>query len=151
MPIKAKYVHTNLTARDWRMLGRFYCEVFGCIPRPPERNLSGEWLTNLTSIEGAHLTGIHLCLPGFDRDGPTLEIFSYDKMVARSLPVVNEPGFGHMAFLVDDVDAALAAVRSAGGGAVGQISTTEVKGVGSLRVVYARDPEGNILELQHWS
>jgi predicted enzyme related to lactoylglutathione lyase len=72
-------------------------------------------------------------------------------MVARSLPVVNEPGFGHMAFLVDDVDAALAAVRSAGGGAVGQISTTEVKGVGSLRVVYARDPEGNILELQHWS
>jgi hypothetical protein len=31
------------------------------------------------------------------------------------------------------------------------VATTEVKGVGVLRVVYARDPEGNIVELQHWS
>jgi len=92
-----------------------------------------------------------LRLPGFDSDGPTLEIFGYDEMVARPTPVVNEPGFGHLAFLVDDVDAALAAVLSAGGGAVGRVATTEVKGVGFLRVVYARDPEGNILELQHWS
>jgi len=94
---------------------------------------------------------MHLRLPGFDADGPTLEIFNYDKMAARSMPVVNEPGFGHIAFLVDDVDVALAAVLSAGGGAVGHVSKTEVKGVGCLRVVYARDPEGNILELQHWS
>jgi lactoylglutathione lyase len=151
MPIKAKYVHTNLTARDWRKLSRFYCEIFGCIPRPPERDLSGDWLTNLTSLEGAHLTGMHLSLPGFDRDGPTLEIFTYDRMDSGSLPVVNEPGFGHIAFLVDNVDAALAAVLSAGGGVVGRVSSTEVEGVGGLRVVYARDPEGNIVELQHWS
>ena len=151
MPIKAKYVHTNLTGRDWRKLVRFYCEVLGCVPKPPERDLSGDWLTNLTSLEGAHLSGTDSRLPGFGRDGPTLEIFSYDKMAAGSCPVVNEPGFGHLAFLVDDVDAALAAVLSAGGGAVGRVSTTEVKGVGLLRVVYARDPEGNILELQHWS
>ena len=151
MPIKARYVHTNLTARDWRNLVRFYCEVFGCIPKPPERDLSGDWLAKLTSLDGAHLVGMHLRLPGFDADGPTLEIFNYDKMAARSMPVVNEPGFGHIAFLVDDVDVALAAVLSAGGGAVGHVSKTEVKGVGCLRVVYARDPEGNILELQHWS
>lgn len=150
MPIKARYVHTNLTARDWRKLVCFYCDVFGCIPRPPDRDLAGDWLDKLTSLEGAHLRGMHLRLPGFGDDGPTLEIFSYDKMAARSMPAVNEPGFGHLAFLVDDVDGALAAVLSAGGGAVGRVSTTEVKGVGSLRVVYARDPEGNIIELQHW-
>ncbi len=151
MAIKARYVHTNLTARNWRSLVRFYCEVFGCIPRPPERDLSGKWLGNLTSLDGPHLVGMHLSLPGFDGDGPTLEIFSYDKMAAGSMPVANEPGFGHLAFLVDDVDAALAAVLAAGGGAVGGVSTTEVRGVGILRVVYARDPEGNILELQNWS
>jgi len=151
MPIHAKYVHTNLTARDWRRLSRFYVEVFGCVPQRPERDLSGQWLDDLTAVDAAHLTGVHLRLPGFGGDGPTLEIFSYDRMLERSTPAVNEPGLGHLAFQVEDVDAALNAVLASGGAAVGQVATTEVKGVGMLRVVYARDPEGNILELQTWS
>lgn len=151
MPIKAKYVHTNLTGKDWRKLVRFYCEVFGCVPVAPERDLRGDWLDELTSLQGAHLSGIHLLLPGFEKDGPTLEIFSYDEMVAGSKPVVNEPGFGHLAFRVDDVESALETVLAAGGSTVGRVAGSEVRGVGKLRVVYARDPEGNILELQHWS
>jgi len=146
----ARYVHTNLVARDWRRLARFYVEVFGCVPVPPERDLSGAWLDALTAIEQAHLTGIHLLLPGQPAGGVTLEIFSYGRMPARPLPGVNEPGFGHIAFLVDDVDAALAAVRAAGGGAVGKVSSAEVAGAGTIRVVYARDPEGNVIELQTW-
>ena len=35
--------------------------------------------------------------------------------------------------------------------AVGGISSTDVPGVGRLCVVYARDPDGNVLELQSWS
>lgn len=150
MPIKAKYVHTNLTARDWRDLARFYCEVFGCALKLPERDLRGDWLDTQTALKGAHLTGMHLFLPGFAEDGPTLEIFSYDRMIDKARPVVNEPGFGHIAFQVDDVDSALEAVLAAGGGAIGPAVTTEVAGVGALRVVYATDPEGNIVELQHW-
>ena len=150
MPIKAKYVHTNLTGRDWRGLMRFYCEVFGCIPKPPQRDLSGSWLEDLTSLPAPHLTGMHLLLPGFAEGGPTLEIFSYDQMVGAGIPVVNEPGFGHIAFLVDDVDAALHAVRTAGGGSVGKTVSHPIPGVGLLTVVYATDPEGNIVELQHW-
>ncbi len=151
MPIKAKYVHTNLTARDWRRLAEFYQSVFGCTPKPPERDLSGPWLDELTALNSAHLTGMHLALPGCGTDGPTLEIFSYDHLLERPAPVVNEPGFGHLAFLVDDVPAALEAVQQAGGGAVGGICKTPVPGVGLLTVVYATDPEGNILELQNWS
>ena len=41
MTITARYVHTNLIARDWRVLARFYQEVLGCVPVPPERDLSG--------------------------------------------------------------------------------------------------------------
>lgn len=150
MPISARYVHTNLVARDWRRLARFYCGVFGCMPVPPERNLSGGWLDALTAIECAHLTGIHLLLPGQPAGGVTLEIFAYDRMPERAVPGVNEPGFGHIAFLVEDVDRALAAVRAAGGGVVGKVSSAEVAGAGTIRVVYARDPEGNVLELQTW-
>lgn len=151
MPIKAKYVHTNLTARDWRVLVRFYCDVFACVPKLPERDLSGPWLDDLTALSSAHLRGVHLLLPGFAEGGPTLEVFSYGHLVPGAKPVVNEPGFGHIAFLVDDVEKALRSVLSAGGGAVGKPVETKVAGVGVLKVVYATDPEGNIVELQNWS
>jgi catechol 2,3-dioxygenase-like lactoylglutathione lyase family enzyme len=151
MPIRAKFVHTNLIARDWKRLVRFYVEVFGCEPKGPERDLSATWLDRVNAVPNAHLRGVHLHLPGYGDDGPTLEIFSYDQLIERELPKANECGFAHIAFAVDDVDQALQAVIAAGGGAVGEIATAEVKGVGLLHVVYARDPEGNIVELQRWS
>ena len=151
MPIRARYVHTNLMARDWRRLVRFYCDVFGCVPRPPERDISGAWIDRVAGLKNVRLRGMHLALPGFAADGPTLEIFSYDEMVAGPVPVTNEPGYGHLAFAVEDVAEALHAVVAAGGSAVGEIATTPVAGVGVLHVVYARDPEGNIIELQRWS
>ena len=151
MRIQAKYVHTNLIARDWKRLVRFYCEVFGCESKRPERDMSGAWLDSVTSLRNAHLTGLHLRLPRYDDDAPTLEIFSYDQMIECGLPQPNQCGFGHIAFGVEDVDHALLAVTAAGGSAVGNIATTKVDGVGTLRVVYARDPEGNIVELQKWS
>ena len=151
MPIRAKYVHTNLIARDWKRLVRFHREVFGCEPKGPERDLSAAWLDNIAALSNAHLRCVHLRLPGYDDDGPTLEIFSYDQLIERGLPRANECGFGHIAFAVDNVDEALQAVVAAAGGAVREIATAEVKGVGLLRVVYARDPEGNIVELQKWS
>jgi predicted enzyme related to lactoylglutathione lyase len=151
MAINARYVHTNLIARDWKKLVRFYGDVFICIPKGPERDLSGEWLDRVTALSAARLRGVHLRLPGYGDDGLTLEIFRYDGMPDRRLPMPNEPGFAHIAFAVDDVEKALETVISAGGGSVGEIATTEVGGVGSLQVVYARDPEGNIVELQKWS
>jgi predicted enzyme related to lactoylglutathione lyase len=151
MPIRAKYVHTNLIAKDWKRLVRFYTDVFGCKPKRPERDMSGVWLDSVTSLRNAHLTGIHLRLPGYGEDGPTLEIFSYDELVERGIPAANQCGFAHIAFAVEDVEQALQAVIAAGGGTVGKVATTEVDGVGVLHVVYARDPEGNIVELQKWS
>ena len=151
MPIRAKYVHTNLIARDWKRLARFYKDVFGCEPKGPERDLSDAWLDKVTALSNARLRGVHLRLPGYHDDGPTLEIFSYDDVVERELPRANECGFAHIAFGVDDVDEALQAVIAAGGSTVGEIATAEVDGVGRLRVVYSRDPEGNIVELQNWS
>jgi Predicted enzyme related to lactoylglutathione lyase len=151
MAINARYVHTNLIARDWKKLVRFYGDVFGCIPKGPERDLSGEWLDQVTSLSGARLRGVHLRFPGYGDDGPTLEISSCDNMPDRRLPPPNEPGFAPVAFAVDDVEKALETVVSAGGGSVGEIATAEVGGVGLLQVIYARDPEGNIVELQKWS
>jgi len=148
MPIK--YAHTNLIAKDWKRLSTFYQEVFGCIPILPERDLSGDWLDKATGLSGSHISGVHLRLPGYGDDGPTLELFQYSSMPEHSSVNPNTPGFSHIAFAVDDVPAAARAVFNHGGSAVGELAMREVPGVGLLTVQYVTDPEGNIIEVQNW-
>ena len=145
-----RYAHTNLIARDWRRLAAFYRDVFGCVPIPPERNLSGAWLDRATGLEEARVTGIHLRLPGFGEDGPTLEIFQYDAMPERPPSAPNLPGYAHVAFAVDDVEATARAVFDRGGVAVGARTTLELPGAGVITFQYVADPEGNLIELQRW-
>lgn len=150
MPIAARYAHTNLIARDWRRLARFYEEVLGCTPVPPERDLGGPALEAGTGVPGATLRGVHLRLPGLGDSGPTLEIFTYGCLEDGPPPAVNRPGLAHLAFQVDDVRAARAVVLSAGGRAVGEVVTTPVATGARVTWCYVTDPEGNILELQSW-
>lgn len=146
-----RYAHTNLIATDWRRLAAFYQDVFGCTPLPPERDLSGEWLDQATSVDSAHIRGVHLRLPGHGEDGPTLEIFQYDDMPAHPPVRPNTPGFAHIAFAVDDVAATAQAVFAQGGAPVGALTQREVPGAGWLTFQYVADPEGNIIEIQRWA
>ena len=73
-----RYTHINIVSADWKKLVKFYQEVFGCIPIPPERDYSGTWLDRGTGVNKAHLKGMHLRLPGTGENGPTLEIFEYE-------------------------------------------------------------------------
>ncbi len=150
MIMNARYVHTNLIARDWKRLVQFYVEVFGCVRVPPERNLYGPNFDRLTSVEQAHLRGMHLRLPGFGDTGPTLEVFEYQPSTPYPAAKVNQPGFGHIAFAVDNVAEALQEVLANGGSTVGETVTLPVAGAGSVTLVYCTDPEGNIIELQAW-
>ena len=151
MSLNPAFAHVNIVARDWRKLADFYTNVFGCKPVPPERDLSGAWVDRLTGIQGVHIQGIHLRLPGYGESGPTLEIFGYDPPGAEGAKSIDSRGFAHIAFAVDDVKAALETVMTAGGGAVGETVVIGVPGKGTVTVVYATDPEGNIVELQKWS
>jgi predicted enzyme related to lactoylglutathione lyase len=149
--VHARFVHTNLVARDWRRLARFYQKVFGCVPVPPERELKGRWLEEATGVPNAEIRGVQLRLPGRGEEGPTLEIFQYGHMEHCPEPAVNRPGFAHIAFAVEDVEAAKDAVIAAGGGLVGEIVSVPIPPAGTVTFVYVRDPEGNIIELQRWS
>jgi len=150
MTIKAKYVHTNLIAEDWRSLARFYQEVFGCIPIPPERDFQGEMIEAGTGIPGVRLQGIHLRLPGYEDFEPTLEIFSYSPKADRASTAVNRPGFSHIAFQVDDVSAGRVAFLAAGGRPIGDVVTLKIATGDMVTWCYLTDPEGNLIELQSW-
>ena len=144
-----KYVHTNLVARDWRKLADFYINVFDCKPEPPERDLKGKWLEDALNLPDAHITGIHLQLPGYT-DGPTLELSQYEPEAEREKPYPNTPGYGHLAFSVPDVEKTAQKIIKYGGDWVGELTRVEIKGVGMLVFAYMRDPEGNILEIQRY-
>ena len=150
MAVDARYVHTNLVAQDWKKLAQFYEQVFGCTPVPPERDLAGPRVEDGTGVQGARIRGMHLRLPGYGAHGPTIEIFEYNREEERPETAINRPGFAHIAFAVDDVEATREAVLAAGGGTVGQVVSKEIPGAGSITFVYLTDPEGNIVEVQHW-
>lgn len=146
-----RYVHTNVIAKDAEALIDFYKKVLGCKSIGEKRDLQGEWLDKLTGIQNAHLIGEHLCLPGYEEDHPTLEIFSYPDFMEEKDKKINSCGFAHIAFEVEDVEETLKKVLKAGGGQVGDLVSTAYANGKKLTVVYAADIEGNILELQSWN
>ena len=118
---------------------------------PPERDLSGEWLDAATGLAAAHIRGLHLRLPGYGDAGPTLEIFQYDEMLDAPFTAPNRRGLAHLAFAVEDVNAARSLVIKSGGSSLGEVVARSIPGAGHLIFCYCADPEGNMLELQHWS
>ncbi len=149
--IDARFGHVNLIASDWRSLARFYIEVFGCTIVPPERDYRGPELEAVTGVAGAALRGAHLRLPGLGPDGPTLEIYQFAAMPEALPGPVTRPGLRHLAFAVPSVPEARDAVLAAGGGVVGEIVTLGTADGRFVTLIYATDPEGNIVELQSWS
>ncbi len=103
-----RFAHTNIAARDWKIVADFYINVFDCKIKPPQRDLKGKWLDDAIGIKNARQVGVHLTLPGYeDTDAPTLEIFSYDEVVDNSPIMANHIGFTHIAFEVESVDTIL--------------------------------------------
>ncbi len=145
-----RFAHTNIAAKDWKSLSEFYIKVFHCKIKPPERKLSGAWLDQATGLQAAILEGVHLLLPGHGENGPTLEIFTYQNMHECGHIMANYVGLTHLAFEVHDVEQTLAEAINNGAQLLGKVTEKTVDGVGDLKFVYFRDPEGNIIEIQSW-
>jgi len=145
-----RFAHTNIISTDWKTLVAFYIKVFECRMLPPTRQQSGEWLSKGTGVPNASLEGAHLLLPGHGDNGPTLEIYQYNPTESRPQINPNTKGIGHLAFEVSDVDNVLQLVLANGGSSNGEVVNRQVAGVGKITFVYARDPDGNLIELQQW-
>lgn len=147
----AAFHHTNIVSHDPGRLAAFYMDVFGCTRSGPERDLQGEWIERGTGLEGAHITGFMLKLPGHGDSGPNLEIFKVEGSDPSVPGKVNRPGLMHLCFMVDDVEETLTRMLAAGGQLQGEVvDTGAIPGVGRADFVYARDPDGNIVELVAW-
>jgi len=145
-----RFAHVNIVSTNWKELADFYIKTFDCKIVPPVRKQSGAWLDRGTGLKNAQLEGAHLLLPGYEKNGPTLEIYQYEQVENQDAIPPNKRGFGHIAFEVDHVEMVLNKLEKNGGKAFGEMTKREVSGVGEITFIYARDPEGNLIELQQW-
>jgi catechol 2,3-dioxygenase-like lactoylglutathione lyase family enzyme len=146
------YTHTSINSPDWERLVRFYVDVFDCVPVPPLRHLRGAWFEKVTGIPGAEVRGAHIALPGYGPGGPTLEIFTYTHPASHRATPLNGQGYSHIAIRVDDVEAVYRKLLDHGGSADGEIVRQYYDSMHrTLTMIYAKDPDGNIVEIQHWA
>lgn len=140
-----KLAHINLVARNAEALAAFYVNVFKCEHLREPKVLSGEKVSRGNGLPNSEIYSIWLKFP--DCDAPFLEIHEHKVTHDRKRPRVNEPGFGHISFQMGDISAGLSEIIAAGGTQVGEIVDFGTAAKPFL-IAYARDPEGNILELE---
>ncbi len=140
-----RLAHINLVARDAKTLAAFYVNVMKCDVMREPKTLSGEIVSRGNGLPNSEIFSIWLRFPNLE--WPFLEIHEHAVTLHRDLPRVNEPGFGHLAFQMEDIRDALSNIIEAGGVQIGQITDFGAPEMPYL-IAYARDPEGNVLELE---
>jgi catechol 2,3-dioxygenase-like lactoylglutathione lyase family enzyme len=108
-----------------------------------EGPVQGRWVDRVVGLEGVRLEIAMMQTP--DGNG-RLELTKYHSPSIRHdnrFAPANTPGIRHVAFAVDDMDAALAVLRARGVELVGELERYE----DSYLLCYVRGPEGIIVEL----
>lgn len=140
--------HVNIVVHDLLRMTAFYRDALG-MKVVREVTISGDWIEAITLLSDVEADVVYLQPPS----GPPLELIAYRSpkgACPEGLEKPNTMGLRHMAFLVDDLEAAVEAVRKAGGevlAPVQTVPTTQAEfGTRQKWIVYCRDPEGNLLE-----
>ncbi len=142
--------HINIVVRDLEPMAEFYSRVLGM--RITKRvTISGDWIDRVIGLRNAVGEVIYLELPA----GPRLELIRYVRPQGADpagLEIPNMRGLRHIAFRVNDIDAAIVRLRESGIRTTSDAQTVpneQVTYAGGVRkrLVYFQDPEKNILEL----
>lgn len=140
-----KLVHISMVARDADKLSAFYKAVFGCMEHRPPRTLTGEAVSRGNGLPNSVIYSIWLKFPAQEK--PFLELLEYKSSTNRPEPRVDELGLSHLSFEVKDIETTMTNIFETGGSPLGEITnfgTTD----NPFLIVYVRDCEGNILELE---
>ena len=142
--------HVNIVVQDLERMVAFYRDVLG-LSLTRRVTISGPWVAATVGLADVHADVVYLDFPA----GPRIELIRYNRP-AQDRPAdvdrPNAPGLRHLAFTVQDIDAATDRLRGAGVRVFSDVQSvpdTQVTYAGGVRkrLVYFTDPEGNLLEL----
>jgi catechol 2,3-dioxygenase-like lactoylglutathione lyase family enzyme len=133
--------HVGIVVDDLAAATEFFValglEVQGAGP------VEGRWVDRIVGLEGVRMEVAMMQTP--DGHG-RLELTKYHSPSLAGgdgQAPSNKPGIRHVAFAVDDIDAAVDGLRDRGFGLVGEVQNYE----NVYRLCYVRGPEGIIVEL----
>ncbi len=133
--------HVGIVVHDLERMLRFWRDVMGLQVTLDCRE-EGQFIDTVQGLSGVRLRMIKLRAP----DGSLIELL-HDEMHPTLPPEHNDlcdRGIRHLAFTVADVEAAWAALCHGGCTTLSEPVTAPD---GKARLFFARDPEGNLLEI----
>jgi catechol 2,3-dioxygenase-like lactoylglutathione lyase family enzyme len=141
--------HVNIVVQHLPAMTTFYRDVLGMrVVR--EVAIGGDWIAAVTGLEGVEADVVYF----ESGSGAGLELIHYRSPKGarpEGLDRANTKGIRHLAFRVDDLDAQVAGLKAAQAdllSAIQEVPTTQVEFAAKRkRIVYCRDPEGNLIEL----
>lgn len=142
--------HINLVVRDLPRMIDFYESHLG-LAVTRRATISGEWIDRVVGLKEVVADVVYLDFPA----GPRIELICYRRPVGdrpAGVGAANAQGIGHIAFRIEDIDSLVNRLKAAGIQFLSDVQNvpdaqvTYANGV-RKRLVYFRDPEGNLLEL----
>ncbi len=140
--------HVNLVVEDMPAMTAFYRDLLG-MRQTKDLTISGDWIDEVTGLKSVEADVVYLEA----ESGMRLELNHYRNPHGTrpaDLDKPNTKGLRHFAFRVADVDWIVAVLKKAGIellSPVKKVPATQVSyGDMQKRIVYCRDPEGNLLE-----
>jgi catechol 2,3-dioxygenase-like lactoylglutathione lyase family enzyme len=142
--------HVNLVVEDLAAMTAFYRDALG-LRVTREVTIRGDWIQAITGLANVEADVVYLEA----ERGPPVELIAYRTPEGPARPAglgePNLPGLRHVAFRTGGLDATVASLRAAGAellSEVREVPAAQVEfGGRRKRIVYFRDPEGNLLEL----
>ena len=134
--------HTGITVRDMEASLVFWRDTLG-FKLLYRAHRGGAYAAEVTGVPGAEIDIAVLLAPGHK-----IELLHYLAPAGHEIlePRPCDLGSVHLAFDIDDLDAALVHLAASGWTAVGTPQTIADGARAGTRVVYVRDPDGTTLE-----
>ena len=133
--------HVGIVVDDLAAATAFFVELG--LTLQSEGTVEGGWVDRVVGLEGIRVEYAMVETPDGHGRLELVKFHSPSGPGSDGHAPANTLGIRHVAFEVDDIDAAVATVRARGGDLVGEVENYE----DIYRLCYVRGPEGIIVEL----
>ena len=137
-----RLTHLGICVSDLARSLAFYRDGLG-FREVGRLDVAGDEASRLLAIDGVKLEAVYL-----ERDGTRIELLFYPAGTESAGPgpvAMNRPGFTHLSFRVDELDAVADALVACGGRLLAETRIDNPRF--RARAVFATDPDGTRIEL----